>query len=218
MLGVARKTSLRARLVCCAGVSHPLAIMTHSQPGINYGAQSSINKHGAFHMLWVLLLLAAVNGITGERTNVGRISLAFSSEIVRHCANKRHAALTFDDGPSVRYTRELLAKLRQLRVRATFFILGTNAQTAEAKAIVREAFRDGHTIGCHTMWHTDLVAKGQETYNACLWSDGGAHVQCEEEAVEAIRAELYENASLLYGITGQWPKYLRPPYGYRLGI
>jgi peptidoglycan-N-acetylglucosamine deacetylase len=62
--------------------------------------------------------------------------------------------LTFDDGPIPPSTTAVLDALAAECVKATFFILGENAQ--DSPALVRRAQMDGHTIGTHTQTHPHL--------------------------------------------------------------
>ena len=59
--------------------------------------------------------------------------------------------LTFDDGPAAGATPRILDALARECARATFFLIGRNAQ-AMPQLVQREA-RDGHTIGHHTYSH-----------------------------------------------------------------
>ena len=63
-------------------------------------------------------------------------------------------ALTFDDGPSSKYTNQLLDGLKERGVPVTFFILGENA--VNNRATVRRAYEEGHEIACHTWDHPNL--------------------------------------------------------------
>jgi peptidoglycan-N-acetylglucosamine deacetylase len=64
------------------------------------------------------------------------------------------AVLTFDDGPIPPYTAMVLDALAAECVKATFFIVG---QQAEANpALVQREYREGHTIGTHTEHHAHL--------------------------------------------------------------
>ena len=58
--------------------------------------------------------------------------------------------LTFDDGPSI-YTSEILAILQEYDVRATFFVVGKEGDSAREalQAIVEQ----GHTLGMHSYSH-----------------------------------------------------------------
>ena len=60
----------------------------------------------------------------------------------------RNVALTFDDGPSPRWTTQVLDILEAHRVRATFFVTGTCARAYPA--LVRRAVAEGHAIGNHS--------------------------------------------------------------------
>ena len=63
-------------------------------------------------------------------------------------------ALTVDDGPHYKTTPELLAVLREKQVKATFFILGANAEAHPD--IVAQAVADGHEIASHAYSHKRL--------------------------------------------------------------
>ncbi|MEU5963026.1 polysaccharide deacetylase family protein [Micromonospora parva] len=62
-------------------------------------------------------------------------------------------ALTFDDGPDPRYTPQVLALLREYDVRATFCVVGENAQNHPD--LVQSIVDDGHTL-CNHSWHHDV--------------------------------------------------------------
>ncbi|MCA0757862.1 polysaccharide deacetylase family protein [Paenibacillus sp. N4] len=63
-------------------------------------------------------------------------------------------ALTFDDGPDARYTTEILDILKEKGVKATFFVVGT--QAAKYPEIMKRIVDEGHAIGNHTNQHKDL--------------------------------------------------------------
>ncbi len=69
-------------------------------------------------------------------------------------------ALTFDDGPSPKYTREVLDVLDQKKVRATFFVLGESIE--ENPRVFQDIVDAGHEIGVHGYNHT-LVDLGGQT-------------------------------------------------------
>ncbi|WCN81098.1 polysaccharide deacetylase family protein [Micromonospora sp. LH3U1] len=62
-------------------------------------------------------------------------------------------ALTFDDGPDPRYTPQVLATLREFDVRATFCVVGENAQ--DHPDLIQAIVNDGHTL-CNHSWHHDV--------------------------------------------------------------
>lgn len=67
------------------------------------------------------------------------------------CSNHPCVAITFDDGPSY-LTNRLLDILRDNNVKATFFILGKNAEGHQD--IVKRQINEGHQIGYHGWGHT----------------------------------------------------------------
>lgn len=64
-------------------------------------------------------------------------------------------ALTFDDGPNPVYTRQILAILKKYNIKATFFLVGVNAQ--KYPEVVKEIYAQGHTIASHSMTHPMLT-------------------------------------------------------------
>lgn len=63
----------------------------------------------------------------------------------------RILALTYDDGPSHVVTPELLDLLGRHSARATFFMLGRQAQ--RHPAIADRILHEGHSVGCHSAQH-----------------------------------------------------------------
>ena len=99
------------------------------------------------------------------------------------------AALTFDDGPHKKYTPMLLNGLRERGVHATFFLLGKNIEGNEE--IVEQMKKDGHLIGNHTYDHVQLNKLSDD--KACQ--------------------QILRTNNKIYEVTGEYPMYLRPPYG-----
>lgn len=113
----------------------------------------------------------------------GRVSVAAENR------NPPRAALTFDDGPHEKYTPQLLDGLRKRGIHATFFLLGKNIEGKEE--IVKQMQKDGHLIGNHT-------------YD---------HVQLDKLPGEQACQQILKTNNEIYEITGEYPLYLRPPYG-----
>lgn len=63
-------------------------------------------------------------------------------------------ALTFDDGPSGRFTRRLLDGLAQREVKATFFLCGYRME--QYPALTQRIFETGHEIGLHGYSHKSM--------------------------------------------------------------
>ncbi|UMX47871.1 MAG: polysaccharide deacetylase family protein [Candidatus Nealsonbacteria bacterium DGGOD1a] len=60
-------------------------------------------------------------------------------------------ALTFDDGPNPFFTVKTLDLLDEYSVKASFFVLGQNAE--KFPDIVKEIYKRGHLIGNHSYSH-----------------------------------------------------------------
>ncbi len=63
---------------------------------------------------------------------------------------ERKAFLTFDDGPSEN-TEKILDILKQYDVKATFFVMGKNAECHPE--LIKRIFEEGHAIGNHSYNH-----------------------------------------------------------------
>lgn len=102
---------------------------------------------------------------------------------------EKKIALTFDDGPHRTKTAQILALLEEYNVKATFFIVGSNARNYPD--IIRAEIEGGHELGNHTFYHS------------CLSKCSG----------ERIRAEISQTEDSLMEIAGYQPKLFRPPEG-----
>ena len=76
-----------------------------------------------------------------------------SEDVAAECAGgeeqKPKIALTFDDGPNIKYTPMLLDGLKERGIKATFFLIGANTEQEESKKIVKRMYEEGHLIGNH---------------------------------------------------------------------
>jgi len=100
----------------------------------------------------------------------------------------KKVALTFDDGPSKKYTMKYLGLLREKQVRATFFLIGRNVQ--KNPALTALIAGEGHEIANHTYDH---------------------YIKKMSEAV--IKDQISRTSNLLKEWTQQEIKYVRPPGG-----
>jgi peptidoglycan-N-acetylglucosamine deacetylase len=71
--------------------------------------------------------------------------------IIRRVPQKDTIALTFDDGPHPVYTRQLLDVLEKHGVKATFFIVGENAE--QYPELIERMNAAGHSFGVHHYRH-----------------------------------------------------------------
>ena len=74
--------------------------------------------------------------------------------------DKKLIALTFDDGPDAYYTPKILKILEDNNVRASFFLVGENAQNNPE--LVEREFADGDNIGNHTFTHPNVMRVSSE--------------------------------------------------------
>lgn len=101
----------------------------------------------------------------------------------------KQVALTFDDGPDVHFTPQILDILKRNGIKATFFIVGTRAQAHPE--MVKRIAAEGHVIGNHTWDHPKLT----------------------KLPPDQIRSEIDRTNQLLHSIVGYYPAIFRPPYG-----
>ncbi|WP_207910915.1 polysaccharide deacetylase family protein [Paenibacillus albiflavus] len=110
--------------------------------------------------------------------------------VIRKGTLKKQVALTFDDGPHPYYTPKLLDILQQYQVKATFFVLGSQAE--QYPELIRRIDQDGHQIGIHNYCHTSNWLMLPSTIR---------------------REHLDRSADIIESITGIRPCYYRPPWG-----
>lgn len=115
-------------------------------------------------------------------------SLTFLVLPVRAAHGSRYVALTFDDGPSGKYTRALLDGLYDRGAKATFLLCGYRIKNYPD--ITQRIFDEGHEIGLHGFSHTPLKNMSRRS----------------------IAQELMDTESLLP--EGCRPTFLRPPGGF----
>ncbi|MEU0099908.1 polysaccharide deacetylase family protein [Streptomyces sp. NPDC006267] len=97
--------------------------------------------------------------------------------------------LSFDDGPDPLYTPDILATLREHRVRAMFFVCGEMADGNPD--LLREMADDGHVVGNHS-WSHPLIPNLSRA---------------------GIRDELGRTSEVLDRALGAPPLWYRAPYG-----
>lgn len=73
----------------------------------------------------------------------------------RAAPDTKYVALTFDDGPSGKYTRRLLEGLWERDAHATFFLCGYRME--QYPDLVLQILEEGHEIGCHGATHSSMV-------------------------------------------------------------
>ena len=106
---------------------------------------------------------------------------------VRAAENEKLVALTFDDGPSGRFTRRLLDGLAERGARATFLLCGYRME--QYPELTERICREGHEIGIHGYTHDSMA----------------------DMTRERLDREIRETMDLLPA--GCEPSFLRPPGG-----
>lgn len=98
-------------------------------------------------------------------------------------------ALSIDDGPDPRYTPPILKTLKDKGARATFFVVGSQAE--KHPDIITEIDLQGHGLANHTWTHPQMtkIESGQ------------------------LKAEVSATNLLISKLTGKQNEYFRPPRG-----
>jgi peptidoglycan/xylan/chitin deacetylase (PgdA/CDA1 family) len=107
----------------------------------------------------------------------------------RKAVAKKEIAFTFDDGPNPKYTNELLDLLKKHQIKASFFVVGEEAE--KYPDIIFRMHKEGHLIGIHNYVH-------RSNWLMTPWR---------------VKRDLEKSANIIEGITGTKPKYYRPPWG-----
>lgn len=101
-------------------------------------------------------------------------------------------ALTFDDGPTATATSEILKVLDEMKVKATFFVIGAELERNMTEG--RKIVAAGHELGNHSYSHTRMILVTPD------------FVQQEIERTDRLIRETGYNGEINF----------RPPYGKKL--
>ncbi|HPN37864.1 MAG TPA: polysaccharide deacetylase family protein [Melioribacteraceae bacterium] len=97
--------------------------------------------------------------------------------------------LTIDDSPTKKGTEKILKILNNNKIKALFFINGTEA--IKYQNLINEIFSEGHSIGNHSFNHKSLLFKSKKL----------------------IKYEILKTDEIITKTLNIAPKYFRPPYG-----
>lgn len=114
----------------------------------------------------------------------------FGQSLCRVPCREKRVALTFDDGPDLETTPQLLTLLAQKQIRATFFCVGK--RVAQASDLARRIVAEGHAIENHSYAHNPWTNLFSETQ---------------------LRADLALAQRQIQSVTGRVPRFFRPPMG-----
>ena len=131
----------------------------------------------------LVIIIAMSAGITAYGTaGHGRV-------YCRNIQKEKKIALTFDDGPHPRFTKQILDILAEYGVTATFFIIGVNAENyPESLKMIMDS---GCEIGNHTY----------------------SHIRIDKMSETELEKEIRRCEDVLYTMTGRRPSVFRPPEG-----
>lgn len=103
--------------------------------------------------------------------------------------NKPMIALTFDDGPNLITTPQVLDLIEEYEITATFFLIGNNIDASSSK-VVERAYNMGCEIANHSKSHSNMTTLTSED----------------------IIGEIEYTSNKIEEITGEAPKFFRPPF------
>ena len=136
-----------------------------------------------------ILILCAVGLREVSRSTTWQIM----GELIHHGDRSQNAiALTFDDGPTAKYTGEILEILDNHQVPATFFLIGKFVD--EHPQSVAQIAQHGHEIGNHSYSHKRMMLRTP------AW----------------IRTELLKTDQAIRNVGYTGPIQFRPPFGRKL--
>jgi peptidoglycan/xylan/chitin deacetylase (PgdA/CDA1 family) len=141
-----------------------------------------------------LLILAAVGlafGLWFWWACATPTSTFFRPVLIRGPRDGKRVCLTFDDGPSLQFTPQVLDILREQRVPATFFVCGKNVR--EHPELLRRIVAEGHEVGNHSYSHSYFFFKSRRR----------------------IAEEIDRTQAIIEEVIGFRPNIFRPPYGAR---
>ncbi|OME23826.1 polysaccharide deacetylase family protein [Paenibacillus odorifer] len=119
----------------------------------------------------------------------GMISRIFGYRVFRKGTGRNEFALTFDDGPDPRFTPLLLELLKRYDAKATFFVVGSNAE--RYPDLIQRIHDEGHLIGIHNYVHKTNWLMRPAT----------------------VRQQIQRTNDIIYNIIGERSTYYRPPWG-----
>lgn len=138
----------------------------------------------------LLLTILSTTQISADKICDYEFESGNSNLYVSNRTAEKCIALTFDDGPHPKYTPQILDILDKYGAKATFFVVGKNAEMYPD--IVKEEHLRGHEIGNHTYSHPNL-----RNISAMKFFD-----------------EITKTKEIIENITGVSPVLFRPPGGY----
>ncbi|PZD94177.1 polysaccharide deacetylase family protein [Paenibacillus sambharensis] len=119
----------------------------------------------------------------------GFISRTFGFRVFKKGRAEQEIALTFDDGPDPVYTPMLLDLLQRFDAKATFFVVGANAE--RHPELLKRMKDEGHIVGIHNYVHKTNWLMRPST----------------------VKKQIERTSEIIEAATGERPIYYRPPWG-----
>ncbi|MCC3378864.1 polysaccharide deacetylase family protein [Paenibacillus farraposensis] len=117
------------------------------------------------------------------------LSRLFGFRVFRRGKSEQEYALTFDDGPDPVYTPQLLDLLKRFDAKATFFVVGLNAE--KHPELLQRMHEEGHLIGIHNYVHKSNWLMRPVT----------------------VRRQIAQTEAVIRRVTGEGTTFYRPPWG-----
>lgn len=132
---------------------------------------------------FVCMLLFTFIGVTSVR-------IKFFLPLINKKRDKKGILLTFDDGPTLGKTEEVLDLLKKHGIKALFFSIGKKAD--QNPELIKRIVQDGHSLGSHSWshkWYTNFL----------LGAD--------------LDKEIKKGMEILQTLKGSPTQFFRPPMG-----
>lgn len=142
------------------------------------------------YLFFLVLLFLGFTVVMVNKTfaDKGRRYYEQTGEVVWEIkTEEKVVAITFDDGPHPKYTAEILDLLAEYNAKATFFVVGENAEK-NPELLLRQ-YNYGHEIANHTYTHPIKTT------------------------IPKLEIEIKRTNDLIYSITGYHPELFRPVEG-----
>ncbi len=105
-------------------------------------------------LIWIFALLF-IGAVVLFQVSKSRTFQFFGQIVSRVNTSEKIVALTFDDGPTLNATNEILRVLEEKNVKATFFVIGGELEQNMAEG--RKIVAAGHELGNHSYSHKRMI-------------------------------------------------------------
>lgn len=145
----------------------------------------------SFYQIEFLWIAAVISVLFLSRVAWGAFDIRQNFFIEAQCKIKgKTLCLTFDDGPHPLYTPQILDTLKEQKIHATFFVIGSNVK--QHPELTLRIIQEGHSIGNHTYSHSTSFGFMSS---------------------KKVEEELSLTNEIIKQVTGSHIKIFRPPFG-----